>query len=87
MLVISRKKNEKIIIDPREIPMDAQGLIKIVIVDLRGDKARLGIEAPKGVPVHRQEVFEAIKRQKESKPCEGCSTTFDGDYSAVPASG
>ncbi len=53
MLVLSRKKNESIIIDDR---------IKIVVVEIRGDKVRLGIEAPKEVPVHRQEVYDAIKQ-------------------------
>ena len=53
MLVLSRKKNESIIIDDK---------ITIVVVEIRGDKVRLGIEAPKEVPVHRREVYEAIQR-------------------------
>lgn len=53
MLVLSRKKNESIIINND---------IKIVVVEIRGDKVRLGVEAPKEVPVHRSEVFEAIHR-------------------------
>lgn len=53
MLVLSRKKNETIIIGDD---------ITIVVVEIRGDKVRLGIEAPKEVPVHRQEVYDAIKR-------------------------
>ncbi len=57
MLVLSRKKNESIVIDDR---------IKIVVVEIRGDKVRLGVEAPKEVPVHRQEVYEAIKRSVAS---------------------
>ena len=56
MLVLSRKKNESIVINDD---------ITIVVVEIRGDKVRLGVEAPKEVPVHRQEVFEAIHRQKE----------------------
>ncbi len=51
MLVLSRKKNESIIINND---------IDITVVEIRGDKVRLGIEAPKDVPVHRQEVYEAI---------------------------
>ncbi len=51
MLVLSRKKNESIIINND---------IVITVVEIRGDKVRLGIEAPKDVPVHRQEVYEAI---------------------------
>jgi carbon storage regulator len=51
MLVLSRKKNESIVINND---------IVITVVEIRGDKVRLGIEAPKDVPVHRQEVYEAI---------------------------
>ncbi len=53
MLVLSRKVNETIVINDN---------IVITVVDIRGDKVRLGIEAPKDVPVHRQEVYDAIKR-------------------------
>jgi carbon storage regulator len=53
MLVLSRKKDESIIINND---------ITIVVVEIRGDKVRLGVEAPKEVPVHRREVFEAIAR-------------------------
>ncbi len=53
MLVLSRKVNETIIINDN---------IVITVVDIRGDKVRLGVEAPKDVPVHRQEVYDAIKR-------------------------
>jgi carbon storage regulator len=55
MLVLSRKKNESIIINND---------IVITIVEIRGDKVRLGIEAPKDVPVHRMEVYEAIHGTK-----------------------
>lgn len=53
MLVLSRKKNESIVIDER---------IVITVIDIRGDKVRLGIEAPRDVAIHRQEVYEALKR-------------------------
>jgi carbon storage regulator len=53
MLVLSRKKDESIVINND---------IRIVVVEIRGDKVRLGVEAPKEVPVHRQEVFESIAR-------------------------
>jgi carbon storage regulator len=53
MLVLSRKKDESIVINDN---------ITIVVVEIRGDKVRLGVEAPKEVPVHRREVFEAIAR-------------------------
>lgn len=51
MLVLSRKKNEEVVI---------AGNIRVVIVEIRGDKVRLGIEAPKDIDVHRKEVLEAI---------------------------
>jgi carbon storage regulator len=54
MLVLSRKKNESIVINNDII---------ITVVEIRGDKVRLGIVAPKEVPVHRQEVYEAIHGQ------------------------
>ena len=57
MLVLSRKKNESIVINNE---------ITVVVVEIRGDKVRLGIEAPKEVPVHRREVYEAIKRSVNS---------------------
>ena len=55
MLVLSRKKDESIIIGKNII---------ITIVDIRGDKVRLGIQAPTEIPVHRQEVYEAIKKEE-----------------------
>jgi len=57
MLVLSRKKDEKIVIGDN---------ISIMIVEIRGDKVRLGIDAPRDVSVHRREVYDAIKR-KESE--------------------
>ena len=51
MLVLSRKKNESIIINDN---------ITVTVIEIRGDKVRLGIEAPKHVTVHRREVYEAI---------------------------
>ena len=57
MLVLSRKKNESIVINDN---------INIVVVEIRGDKVRLGVEAPKEIPVHRREVYEAIMRDRES---------------------
>ena len=61
MLVLSRKKDEKILIGED---------ISIMVVEIRGDKVRLGIEAPRDVSVHRQEVFEAIKRRENGAEAE-----------------
>ncbi len=58
MLVLSRKKNESIIINND---------ITIVVVEIRGDKVRLGVEAPKEIPVHRREVYDAIRRSQEQE--------------------
>jgi carbon storage regulator len=54
MLVLSRQRDESIIIGDN---------IVVTIVDIRGDKVRLGIDAPTEIPVHRREVFEAIQRE------------------------
>lgn len=54
MLVLSRQRDESIIIGDN---------IVITVVDIRGDKVRLGIDAPTEIPVHRQEVYEAIQRE------------------------
>ena len=62
MLVLSRKRDEKIVIGNN---------IVITVVDVRGDKVRLGIEAPTEVPVHRQEVLEAVKRQADAQAAPG----------------
>ena len=51
MLVLSRKKNESIIINDN---------ITVTVIEIRGDKVRLGIEAPKDVTVHRREIYEAM---------------------------
>jgi carbon storage regulator len=59
MLVLSRKKNEQIVI--------GDGIV-ITIVDVRADKVRIGIEAPAHVPVHRHEVYLAIQRAAEELP-------------------
>ncbi len=59
MLVLSRKKNESIVINDD---------ITIVVVEIRGDKVRLGVEAPKEVPVHRREVYDAIKQAESAAP-------------------
>ena len=62
MLVLSRKKDESIVINND---------ITIVVVEIRGDKVRLGVEAPKEVPVHRREVFDAITEASTSATFAG----------------
>ena len=63
MLVLSRLKDESIVI--------GDGLIRIVVVDIRGDKVRLGIEAPKDIAVHRNEVHDAIERSRAAERSQG----------------
>jgi carbon storage regulator len=57
MLVLSRQRDESIMIGDD---------VEITIVDVRGEKVRLGISAPPHIPVHRKEVYEAIKREKQA---------------------
>lgn len=58
MLVLSRQKNESIMIG---------NSIEIVIIDIRGDKVRLGINAPRDVAVHRKEIYDAIQKEIREK--------------------
>jgi carbon storage regulator len=58
MLVLSRQRDESIMIGDD---------VEITIVDVRGDKVRLGINAPKHIPVHRREIYDAIQREKAEK--------------------
>jgi carbon storage regulator len=57
MLVLSRQREETVMIGDD---------IEVTIVDVRGDKVRLGIRAPRNVPVHRKEVYDAIRRENEA---------------------
>jgi len=75
MLVLSRKKNESIVINDD---------ITIVVVEIRGDKVRLGVEAPKEVPVHRREVFDAIHRNEEAQRGLGGSINTNQNRSYLP---
>jgi len=59
MLVLSRRRDETIMIGDD---------IEITVVDIRGDKVRLGINAPRHIPVHRKEVYDAIKRDSSKPP-------------------
>lgn len=68
MLVLSRKKNECIIINDH---------ITVTVVEIRGDKVRLGIDAPKDVTVHRREVYEAIQNQARMREGPAPAGTTD----------
>lgn len=61
MLVLSRKKNESIVINEN---------IVITVVEVRGDKVRLGIQAPREVPIHRSEVYEALSKLSGEKSAD-----------------
>ena len=81
MLVLSRKKDESIVINND---------ITIVVVEIRGDKVRLGVEAPKEIPVHRREVFEAIARGEAADvpavgPADSRSVNSHGEQAVNPA--
>ncbi len=65
MLVLSRQKDESIIIGDD---------VEITIVDVRGDKVRLGINAPRSISVHRKEIYEAIQREKAQEEAAGKSS-------------
>ena len=56
MLVLSRQRNESIMIGDD---------VEVFIIDVRGKKVRLGIAAPKNIPVHRREIYDAIQREKK----------------------
>ena len=80
MLVLSRHRDESIIIGDDVV---------ITIVDIRGDKVRLGINAPQDIPVHRREVYEAIQRENQKaarlKPGEA-QPLADGGNASLPGS-
>jgi len=58
MLVLSRRMDESVIIGED---------VKVTVVDVRGNKVRLGITAPRSIPVHREEVYETISEERLSK--------------------
>ena len=60
MLVLSRQRDETIMIGDE---------IELTVVDIRGDKVRIGIKAPSRIAVHRKEVYDAIKRENEQAAC------------------
>jgi carbon storage regulator len=70
MLVLSRHKDETIMIGDD---------IELTVVDIRGDKVRLGIKAPSTIPVHRKEVYEAIRKENE-----GAAAIEKDDLGEIP---
>lgn len=67
MLVLTRKRGERIIIGPD---------IELTIVDVRGDRVRLGFEAPPDVSIHRQEVLERIQQDgPKTANADACTST------------
>ena len=78
MLVLSRQKDESIIIGDD---------VEITIVDVRGDKVRLGINAPRSISVHRKEIYEASQREKAEKAAAEAAaeqTSAEGEPEAKP---
>lgn len=73
MLVLSRRQNESIMIAD----------IEVVVVEIRGDKVRLGIKAPADVPVHRREVYNAIQREA-AKQAAAAAPTVDQSAAETP---
>ncbi|MBQ3387885.1 MAG: carbon storage regulator CsrA [Thermoguttaceae bacterium] len=74
MLVLSRYKDQSIYIGDDII---------ITVVDVRGDRIRIGIDAPANVPVHRQEIYEAIKRERKAAKPEEAGGVEQVDMSSV----
>jgi len=70
MLVLSRQRDETIMIGDE---------VELTIVDIRGDKVRIGINAPSSVAVHRKEVYEAIRRENEQ------AAAFHGEITKLHA--
>jgi len=72
MLVLSRQRDQTVMIGDE---------IEITVVDIRGDRVRLGFRAPAEVPVHRKEVYESIRRENQR------AAGFRGDVSRLPGPG
>jgi len=70
MLVLTRRLDESIIIADD---------IEVTIVEVRGDRVRLGVEAPKDIPVHRKEIWEKTKRMQKRTTDQIPSIHFNGD--------
>lgn len=68
MLVLSRHRNQQIVIGDD---------IVVTVVEIRGDKVRLGIDAPTHIPVHRREVWDALRRREEADAKEAAGRSDD----------
>ena len=75
MLVLSRHRDESIMIGDDVV---------ITIVDIRGDKVRLGIKAPQEITVHRQEVYDAIKRENEATQESSATSSNQDEAAGIP---
>lgn len=79
MLVLSRHRDQSIVIGENVV---------VTIVDIRGDKVRLGIDAPSEIPVHRREVYEAIQRENlRATRLEPKDTRYLGHHEATSSEG
>ncbi len=75
MLVLSRHRDESIMIGDDVV---------VTIVDIRGDKVRLGIDAPADIPVHRQEVYDAIQRENRNAQKPNADETQNSARAKTP---
>lgn len=69
MLVLSRKKNQSVVLEG--VDKDPLNKIEIIVLDIQGDRVRLGIEAPASVSIYRHEVYGAVQREKLASGGEG----------------
>lgn len=76
MLVLSRKKNESIVVND---------VIVITVVEIRGDKVRLGIEAPREISIHRSEVYASIQANTQSQGSEASVNGLDASHAGIEA--
>jgi carbon storage regulator len=63
MLVLTRRKNESLVVGPPD-----GAIAEITVVEIRGDKVRLGIEVPREWMLHRREVYDAVNRPQPQSP-------------------
>ena len=66
MLVLARQRDQDLVIG------EGENQVVITVVDIRGDKVRLGVEARRGIPVHRREIYERIKRERAANEKRCC---------------